>query len=57
LLIGHGGLFLLMLPLILTNIDHSFAISHGIKNAEYVLARQRQNGLICLQWGQSMLSF
>src|SRR6266487_2575766 len=56
LLIGHGGLFLLMLPLILTNIDHAFAISHGIGNAEYVLVEERQNDLVCLQWGQLILS-
>ena len=56
LLIGHGGLFLLMLPLILTNIDHSFAISHGMGNAEYVLAEQSQSGLVCLQWGQEVLN-
>ena len=56
LLIGHGGLFLLMLPLILSNVDHSFTISHGIGNAEYVLAEQRQNELVCLQWGQSVLN-
>jgi len=56
LLVGHGGLFLLMLPLILTNVDHAFAISHGIGNAEYVLAEQGQSGLVCLQWGQLILS-
>jgi len=55
LLIGHGGLFLLMLPLILTNIDHSFAVSQGMHNAEYVLAEQSQNELVCLQWGESIL--
>jgi len=56
LLIGHGGLFLLMLPLILNNIDHSFAISHGMGNAEYVLAEQSQSGLVCLQWGGQILN-
>ena len=55
-LIGHGGLFLLMLPLILTNIDHSFAIFHGIRNAEYILAEHSQRGLVCLQWGQETLN-
>jgi probable phosphoglycerate mutase len=55
LLIGHGGLFLLMLPLILSNVNHSFAISHGIGNAEYILAEQRQNELVCLQWGGYVL--
>ncbi len=55
LLIGHGGLFLLMLPLILSNVDHEFAVSRGIGNAEYVLAEQRQNQWICLQWGDLIL--
>jgi broad specificity phosphatase PhoE len=56
LLIGHGGLFLLMLPLVLTNIDHSFATSHGLGNAENVLASLETDGLLCLQWGQQVLS-
>lgn len=55
LLVGHGGLFLLMLPLVLTNIDHSFATALGMGNAEYVLARQESNGLVCLQWGEQIL--
>lgn len=55
LLIGHGGLFLLMLPLVLTNIDSSFAVAHGMDNTEYVLATQQPDGLICLQWGQHIL--
>jgi broad specificity phosphatase PhoE len=51
LLVGHGGLFQLMLPLILTNVDVSFVKSHGIGHTEYVVAEQRSNGLTCLQWG------
>lgn len=56
LLVGHGGLFLLMLPLILTNVDHSFAVMHGIGNAEYVLAQPDDDGFVCLQWGPVYLS-
>jgi len=56
LLIGHGGLFLLMLPLILNNIDHSFAIAQGLHNAEYVVAEKKENELVCLQWGQMILN-
>lgn len=55
ILVGHGGLFLLMLPLVLTNIDHSFATSRGIGNAEYILARQESTGLVCLQWGEQVV--
>lgn len=51
LLVGHGGLFQLMLPLILTNVDIPFASSHGMGHTETILAEQRQNGLVCLQWG------
>jgi broad specificity phosphatase PhoE len=56
LLVGHGGLFTLMLPLVLTNIDHSFATSLGIGNAEYILARQESTGLVCRQWGEQVLT-
>ncbi|HUE99259.1 MAG TPA: hypothetical protein VMN99_08380 [Anaerolineales bacterium] len=51
LLVGHGGLFQLMLPLLLTNFVDSVARLHGIGHTEYVLAEQRHNGLVCLQWG------
>ena len=56
LLIGHGGLFLLMLPLVLNNIDHSFATAHGIGNVEYVLARYGTRGLVCIRWGEHILN-
>jgi broad specificity phosphatase PhoE len=55
LLIGHGGLFLLMLPLVLNNIDHSFATAQGLGNMEYVLAEYGTRGLVCMQWGQHIL--
>jgi broad specificity phosphatase PhoE len=38
LLVGHGGLFQLMLPLILTNVDTSFAKSHELGHTETILA-------------------
>jgi len=52
LLIGHGGLFHLMLPLILNNIDDDFVRSHGIGHTECVIAELRQGGFKCLQWGE-----
>ena len=55
LLVGHGGLFTLMLPLVLTNIDHAFTTSRGLGNAWYVLARQGADGLVCLRWGEQVL--
>jgi len=52
LFVGHGGLFQLMLPLMLTNIDNGFVRSHGIKHTDCVIAEQQAGGLVCLQWGQ-----
>ena len=51
LLISHGGLLQLMLPELLTNIDHAFARSHGIRHTQCIIAEQKPAGLVCLQWG------
>ena len=48
-------LVFLMLPLVLNNIDHSFATAHGIGNVEYVLAEYGARGLVCVLWGQHIL--
>jgi len=53
LLIGHGGLFQLMLPLVLTNIDSEFVRSHGIGHTECVIAELHTDGFICEQWGDT----
>jgi probable phosphoglycerate mutase len=51
LLVGHGGLFHLMLPLILTNIDNDFSNTHSIGHTEIIVAELHTNGFVCLQWG------
>ena len=51
LLVSHGGLLQLMLPEILTNIDHAFVRSHGIRHTQCIIAEQRPVGLVCPQWG------
>jgi len=52
LFVGHGGLFQLMLPLMLTNVDNVFVRSHGIEHTDCVIAEQQPAGLVCLQWGR-----
>jgi broad specificity phosphatase PhoE len=52
LFVGHGGLFQLMLPLVLANVDDLFVGSHGINHTDCVIAEQQPVGLVCLQWGQ-----
>lgn len=56
LLVSHGGLLQLMLPEVLTNIDHIFVRSNGIGHTQRILAGQRSDGLICLQWGDVNLN-
>lgn len=51
LLIGHGGLFHLMLPLALTNIDNDFVAAHGIDRTECIVAELNSDRFICRQWG------
>lgn len=50
LMIGHGGLFQLMLPLVLNNIDDDFVRSHGLDHMHYVIAELQTDSFICHQW-------
>ena len=49
-LIGHGGLYLSMLPLVLANVDHEFASHQPFPNTGYVLAENSSQGLVCREW-------
>ena len=51
LFVSHGGLLQLMLPEILTNIDHNFVRTSGIGHTQCIIVEQRLEGLLCLQWG------
>ena len=51
LFVSHGGLVQLMLPEVLTNIDHTFVRSHGIGHTQSILAEHQPSGWVCLQWG------
>ena len=52
LFVGHGGLFQLMLLLVLTNVDDIFVSSHGIEHTDCIIVEQQFAGLVCLQWGE-----
>jgi probable phosphoglycerate mutase len=49
LLVSHGGLFLLMLSVILKNIDFDFLRSHGIGHTECIIAELISSELVCKQ--------
>lgn len=51
LLIGHGGLFHLMMPLLFSNIDNYFVSSHGMDHTECVIGERLSNEWLCEQWG------
>jgi broad specificity phosphatase PhoE len=55
ILVGHGGLYRLMLPLVLHNIDSEFIDRHGLDYTTCIVVEQRPGGLCCLQWGQTNL--
>ncbi len=50
ILVGHGGLYRCMLPLVLTNVDFQFTLTHHLSNTAYVAAEAGSQGLICLTW-------
>ena len=49
-LVGHGGLYMAMLPLIFKNVDFAFAYHHGFPYTGYAVAEPRPEGLHCLYW-------
>jgi len=55
LLVGHGGLFGSMLPLILTNLSFASIEEIRIHNAMPIIAETRPTGLFCTQWGETSL--
>lgn len=55
LLVAHGGTFMAMLPLVLDNVDHQFAITQWIANTALIRTRYRDGRLICTSWGDVTL--
>jgi Fructose-2,6-bisphosphatase len=51
LLIGHGGLFHLMLPLLFSNVDNDFVSSHGLGHTDCVIGELLAEQFVCRQWG------
>lgn len=49
-LIGHGGLYRCMLPLVLANIDFQFTLTHPISNTGIIIAETGPDGLVCTTW-------
>lgn len=50
LLLGHGGTFHCMLPLILSNVTFDLVVKHGMGHLAIVIAEQCPEGLVCVAW-------
>lgn len=50
LLVSHGGTLLGVLPILFTNIDHTFVFAHPPGNTDVVIAEARPERLVCLAW-------
>lgn len=53
LLVGHGGLFHAMLPLVIAGVDHAFALHRPLTNTGYVIAEADAGVLRCRAWCSS----
>jgi len=49
-LVGHGGLFLTMLPLVLSNVTFEMIMELPIDHAAPIVAERREAGLVCVDW-------
>jgi broad specificity phosphatase PhoE len=50
LLVGHGGVYRLMLPLLLPNVTQALARERGFPNTAVVVAESDGAGLRCVEW-------
>ncbi|HEX9988972.1 MAG TPA: histidine phosphatase family protein [Chloroflexia bacterium] len=51
ILMGHGGTYGCMLPLVLENVDFAFAAKNMIENTTYILADLKGGKFVCSTWG------
>lgn len=50
ILVGHGGLYMAMLPVIFKNVDFALSQELGFPNTGYALGESRTDGLHCISW-------
>jgi broad specificity phosphatase PhoE len=50
-LVGHGGLYRCMLPVVLSNVTPTFALAHPLGNTEQVVAVPHNRSAACVTWG------
>jgi broad specificity phosphatase PhoE len=48
--VSHGGLYWMMLPLIMKNVDETFVARYRIDFTTCIVAELRSEGLYCVEW-------
>jgi broad specificity phosphatase PhoE len=48
--VSHGGVYWMMLPLVLKNVDHGLMAKHGLDYTSCIVAEWRPAGLYCVEW-------
>ncbi len=56
LLVGHGGLFRMMLPLVLANADFDFVRQQPIGHTTPIVVERRNHLWVCLRWGNTLVT-
>lgn len=55
LLVGHGGLFHFMLPLLFSNVGFAFSGKHGLGNTACIIGEWQDEFWVCTKWGDTTL--
>ncbi len=50
LLVSHGGLYMVMLPVIFKNVSYAISRQYKFPNTGYAVAETRPEGLFCISW-------
>lgn len=48
--VAHGGVYWMMLPLVLKNVDTDLIVQHGFAYTACIVAEWRPTGLYCVEW-------
>lgn len=48
--VAHGGLYWMMLPMVLKNVDTELVARYGFDHTACIVAAWRQTGLYCVRW-------
>ena len=48
--VAHGGLYWMMLPVVLRNVNPEFISKYGFDYSTCIVAEQKENGLFCIDW-------